>query len=341
MADGHTRDVSLSVARALIQRAIDKAEQLNLRGGIAVVGASGALVSTSRMDRGGAGGMTRARSKAWISATQQIPSAEHLKRMNFVSPPVEQGFKAASPEALFPGAGGMPIYDGSTGSGPSGPSPRSEVIGGIAASGATVSPFIPPGVDPQTMIADGVAANPEDMLVHYALGLPYVGQHGDDHARWVAQFGEFPSDAGGGLGMAPAPRASAQPEHDWAIRLSDAVMAEAAARGLRVTLAIVDHRGDPIQQDAMDAAPTSAAFVSLATAATAATFQAPSHELAQLYGDGVVLDHLARSLPYAILAARGGIPIEVGGRVVGGLGIAGPSPEVSEELARAVLAWFA
>jgi uncharacterized protein GlcG (DUF336 family) len=332
MADGHTRDVSLARARAFIQRAIDKAEQLNLRGGIAVVGASGALVSTSRMDRGGAGGMTRARSKAWISATQQIPSAEHLKRMNFVSPPVEQGFKAASPEALFPGAGGMPIFDGAH---------RSEVIGGIAASGATVSPFIPPGVDPQTMIADGVAANPEDMLVHYALGLPYVGQHGDDHARWVAQFGEFPTDAGSGLGMAPAPRASAQVEHDWAIRLSDAVMAEAAVRGLSVTLAIVDHRGDPIQQDAMDAAPTSAAFISFATAATAATFQAPSHELVQLYGDGVVLDQLARSLPYAILAARGGIPIEVGGRVVGGLGIAGPTPEACEELARAVLAGFA
>ena len=65
--------MSLSVARAVIQRAIDKGEQLHLAGGIAVVGASGALVSASRMDRGGAGGMARARSKAWISATQQIP----------------------------------------------------------------------------------------------------------------------------------------------------------------------------------------------------------------------------------------------------------------------------
>jgi uncharacterized protein GlcG (DUF336 family) len=56
MADGHTRDIQLARARELIQNAIDKAEQLGLRGGIAVAGASGALVSTSRMDRGGAAG---------------------------------------------------------------------------------------------------------------------------------------------------------------------------------------------------------------------------------------------------------------------------------------------
>ncbi len=112
--------------------------------------------------------MTRARSKAWISGTQQVPSAEHLARMNFVSPPVEQGFKTASPEALFPGAGGMPISV----VGPHG----AEIIGGIAASGATVSPFFPAGIAQENMIADGRPANPEDLLIHYALRLPYVGQ---------------------------------------------------------------------------------------------------------------------------------------------------------------------
>src|ERR1700710_1249111 len=231
MANGHTRDISLVDARALIQKAIDKAEQLGLRGGIAVVGASGALVSTSRMDRGGAGGMARARSKAWISATQQIPSAEHLKSMNYVSPPVEQGFKTASPEALFPGAGGRPIREGD------------EVVAGNAASGATVSPFFPQGIAQENMIADGQPANPEDLLIAYALGIPYVGQHGDDVARWNTSFGEFPADAPTGVGMAPAPPASRQPEHDWALALSDEAMAEATHRGYRVAVAIVDHRG--------------------------------------------------------------------------------------------------
>jgi len=313
---GHTRDVSLAEARALIRKAIDKAEQLGLRGGIAVVGGSGALVSASRMDRGGAGGMARARSKAWISGTQQIPSAEHLKRMNFVSAPVEKGFVGASPEAVFPGAGGMPIYDGA------------EIVGGIAASGATVSPFFPAGVDRQNMIAGGQPANPEDLLIHYALGLPYVGQHGDDMARWISIFGSW-EDEGEGLGMAPAPRSSAQSELDWAVGLSDAVMAEAASRGVLVSLAVVDHRGDPIQQDSMDGAPTAATFVATALAATAATFQLPSEQ---------VDPALARVLPFATLMTPGGVPLRKGGAVVGALGIAGVSPEVAAQIATAVLA---
>ena len=323
MAHGHTRDISLAQARELIQKAIDKAEQLGLRGGIAVVGASGALVSTSRMDRGGAGGMARARSKAWISATQQIPSAEHLKRMNFVSAPVEQGFKTASPEALFPGAGGMPIRDGD------------EVIAGIAASGATVSPFFPQGIAQENMIADGQPANPEDLLIHYALGIPYVGQHGDDVARWNTSFGEFPADAPTGLGMAPAPHATQQFEHDWAVSFADEVIAEARHRKVLVALAIVDHRGDPIQQDVMDGAATAGAFVSLAVAATAATFQLPSAEVAARYGS---ISELSRTLPYPILGSAGGVPVSQDSAFIGGLGVAGVEPALAEEIARAALA---
>src|SRR6202040_4451195 len=57
--------------RALVQRAVDKAEQLGLRGAVAVVGASGTLLTASRMDAGGPGGMARARAKAWISARSE------------------------------------------------------------------------------------------------------------------------------------------------------------------------------------------------------------------------------------------------------------------------------
>jgi uncharacterized protein GlcG (DUF336 family) len=325
---GRTRDLPHAEARALIQRAIDKAEQLTLAGGIAVYGASGALVSVSRMDHGGAGGMARARSKAWISATQQIPSAEHLTRMNFVSPPVEQGFKTASPEALFPGAGGMPIRDGA------------EVIGGIAASGATVSPFFPAGIPQANMIADGKPANPEDLLIHYALGLPYVGQHGDDVARWDRSFGPFPTDPPTGLGMAAAPRASSQHEHDWAIALADTAITLATEHGVRISLAITDHRGDAIQQDSMDGAPTAASFAALQLAATAATFQVPTGELATRYGsDGV--RQLALGLPFPILDVTGALPIIEDGRVVAAIGVAGIEPERCGHLVRDALAALA
>src|SRR3954466_14458873 len=101
MADIHPRDLSLAQARTLVQRAVDKAEQLGLRGAVAVVGASGALITASRLDAGGPGGMTRARPQAWISATQQIPSSEHLHRMTSLPAPISTGFVTASPEALF------------------------------------------------------------------------------------------------------------------------------------------------------------------------------------------------------------------------------------------------
>ena len=141
-----------------------------------MVGASGALVTASRMDEGGAGGMGRARSKAWIAATQQIPCTEHLHRMTPSPPAIAAGFVAVSPEAAFPGAGGMPVR-----------ARRRRIVARHRGSGATVSPFFPPGLDAALMLVDGRPANPEDQVIAYALEQPYVGQHGDDSARWEAR----------------------------------------------------------------------------------------------------------------------------------------------------------
>jgi uncharacterized protein GlcG (DUF336 family) len=319
-------DIPLAQARALIGRAIDKAEELGLRGSVAVAGASGVLVSASRMDVSGAGGMARARSKAWIAATQQVPSAEHLRRMTTIAPPVAQGFVACSPEAKFPGAGGMPIGRGA------------EVIGGIAASGAAVSPFYPDGADPLQMIVDGKAANPEDLVVHYALGLPYAGQHGDDHQRWVAAFGEWPAgELAAGRGMADPPPASRQHGHRWAVALADRVIAAARQRNMQVAVAIVDLCGDPIQQDWMAGAPTAAVTVAQAVAATAGAFQCPSRDLAPLY-PGTALPQLAAVLPYAILPVAGGLPVTSDGQVVAGIGVAGRDPAACADIAASALA---
>jgi uncharacterized protein GlcG (DUF336 family) len=315
---GHATDIPLAEARALIARAIDKAAHIGARGAFAVVGASGVLVSASRMDHGGAGGMARARSKAWISATQQIPSTEHHLRMATLPAPIAAGFVACSPEANFPGAGGMPIFDDND--------PAHPVVGGFSASGATIGPFVDiPGIDRRMLIAEGKPANSEDLVVLWTLGLPYQGQHGDDEKRWLDAFGELPN--GPGLGYSDPPRAS-QPEHEWALRLADAAIDEAGRRGERISVAIVDSRGDPIQQDTMDGAPTAAPFVAEAVAAGAATFQRPSAEIDPA---------MTTVLPYRVLTEAGGEPVRDGDRVVAGLGIAGPHPRVCEEIAAAVV----
>jgi uncharacterized protein GlcG (DUF336 family) len=201
------------------------------------------------------------------------------------------------------------------------------VVAGIAASGATVGPFVDyPGADPRKLIADGKPANCEDLLVHWALGIPYEGQHGDDEERWIAAYGSLPDEAG--LGYADPPPAL-QPEHDWALGLADRAIAEAQARGVRVAVAIVDHRGDPIQQDTMDGGPTAGPFVAEAVAAGAATFQQPSAEIDPA---------LTSVLPYGVATVPGGLPVHDDDRVVAGLGIAGAAPGVCHEIAAAVLA---
>jgi uncharacterized protein GlcG (DUF336 family) len=259
--------------------------------------------------------MARARSKAWISATQQIPSVEHHVRMATLPAPIAAGFVACSPEAMFPGAGGMPLYEDGV------------VIGGFSASGATIGPFVDiPGVDRRMLIADGKPANAEDLIVLWALGLPYQGQHGDDEKRWLDAFGSLPD--GPGLGYSDPPPAS-QPQHEWALALADRALAEAGARGARVSVAVVDVRGEPIQQDTMDHAPTAAPFVAEAVAAGAATFQLPSAEI----------DHLLTAvLPYRVLTVPGGLPVLDGDRVVAGLGVAGADLDLCQQIAVAALA---
>lgn len=319
----HVRDIPLDRARALVQRAVDKAEQLGLRGGIAVVGMSGALVTASRLDQGGPGGMARATSKAWISGTQQIPSTEHLQRMTTLPGPISSGFVGISPQAMFPGAGGMPILDGD-----------GVVVGGIAASGATVSPFLPQGVAPEVVSAEGRPANPEDLLIAYALDIPYVGQHGDDAARWETRFGDLVVAPEDSIGMKAAPPASRQHELVWARSICDAVMEAARDRGLPVAVAVVDRGGDPIQQDRMDDAVAGAVDVALATAAASARLGRPSDELDRVYGPAV--KSLSRLSPTPFLAAPGGVPLIVDGRVVGGLGIGGVDPSACADIARLV-----
>jgi len=323
----HPRDLGLAEARGLVQRAVDKAEQLGLRGGIAVVGASGTLITASRMDGGGPGGMARARSKAWISATQQIPSAEHLHRMTSIAPPVAAGFAQASPEALFPGAGGLPVSSGASGG--------LSVVAGIAASGATVSPFFPDGVDPRALSADGRPANPEDLLIAYALQIPYVGQHGDDHKRWEQRFGDLTVDPADSLGMADAPPASRQAQLGWARALSDAALAEAGRRGLRVAVAVVDRGGDPVQQDLMDGAPAGGVAVAQAVAGGAALFGCESGELTAMFARA---EAVAALVVPPVLGVPGGLPVRDGGEVVAGLGVGGASPVICGDIARTALA---
>jgi uncharacterized protein GlcG (DUF336 family) len=247
--------------------------------------------------------------------------------MGVVAAPMVTGFTACSPEAIFPGAGGMPIHR------------EGWVVAGLAASGAGIGPFVGyEGSTPEKLIADGKPANGEDLLVHYALGLPYEGQHGDDVARWLAAYGVFPADAGAGLGMAEPPPAAQQPEYRWGLAVADAAIAQAARRGVLIAVAVVDSRGEAIQLDRMDGAPAASVAIAEATAATAATFGVASADLRRFLGTDTAVVTTAAALPYRVLPVAGGLPVLEAGGIVAGLGIGGPEPRLCAEIAADTLA---
>jgi uncharacterized protein GlcG (DUF336 family) len=243
--------------------------------------------------------------------------------MTTIAPPVAAGFAQASPEALFPGAGGMPV------------SADGVVVAGIAASGATVSPFLPAGVDPRAVSADGQPANPEDLLIAYALGISYTGQHGDDQKRWEQRFGELAIDPADSLGMAPAPAASRQAQLEWAKALCDAAMDAASRRGVQVAVAVVDRGGDPIQQDLMDGGPAGGVAVAQAVAGAAALLDCDSGDMSSRFGPA---DAVAALVTAPVLSVPGGLPVRDAGRVVAGLGVGGGDPSVCADIARPALA---
>jgi uncharacterized protein GlcG (DUF336 family) len=183
--------------------------------------------------------------------------------------------------------------------------------------------------------ADGRPANPEDLLIAYALAIPYAGQHGDDQKRWEQRFGDLVVDPADSLGMAAAPPASRQAQLDWAIALCDAAMNEAARRGVRVAVAVVDRGGDPIQQDLMDGGPAGGVAVAQAVAGAAALFDCGSGIIGDRFGPA---DALAALVVPPVLSIPGGLPVRDAGWVVAGLGVGGGAPSDCQDIARTALA---
>ena len=121
-----------------------------------------------------------------------------------------------------------------------------------------------------------------------------------------------------------------------ALEAAQAAMTKCRDNGFQVAVAVVDRFGHPqvMLRDRYAGLP--AADIATAKAYTALSFRRSTAELAKMTRDGQMDPNLARMPRIAMLA--GGLVIETGGTLLGGVGVSGaPGGDKDEECAKAGL----
>lgn len=119
---------------------------------------------------------------------------------------------------------------------------------------------------------------------------------------------------------------------EQAKKMAAAALGEAQKNKWRVAIAIVDNHGFPVYFEKMDDTQTGSVQVALDKAKTAAMFRRPS----KAFEDGIAKGRTAL-LTLAPSPLEGGIPIMVGGRVIGGIGVSGVNSDQDAQVAQAGL----
>lgn len=158
-------ELTLAEAREMIDRAVSKATEYLQNGSFAVVDAAGNVVSISKMDDAPAAAADVARAKATLAAIMQSPTNTFADRMD-QHPVRYMAYLRMLREDTFPGGGGVPIMKGK------------RCVGGMA-TGPGVAPATSiPGVHPSKLVSGNSSGNAEDLIICYALRIPYRSQHG-------------------------------------------------------------------------------------------------------------------------------------------------------------------
>jgi glc operon protein GlcG len=113
--------------------------------------------------------------------------------------------------------------------------------------------------------------------------------------------------------------------------IMNAAEAEAIRNNWNVSIAIVDAHGELIAFRRMDNASIASVDISQGKARTAARLRRPTKMLADAMASG----NLAFLSVDGITALQGGLPIEAGGVVIGGIGVSGVTSVQDEQVAAA------
>jgi len=120
---------------------------------------------------------------------------------------------------------------------------------------------------------------------------------------------------------------------EGARKVLDAALAEAKKQKFNLSIAIVDEAGHLLSYARMDEAGLASVKVSIAKARAAALFKRPTKFWEESYATRPVIAHLPGALPI-----EGGLPLLVGGKVVGAIGCSGASSAQDGQVAAAAAA---
>ena len=125
---------------------------------------------------------------------------------------------------------------------------------------------------------------------------------------------------------------------DESLRMLEAARAKADDIGVRVTIAVLDPRGDLVALHRMDGALWRSAPISQGKAAASAAWDAPSGDLADRW-DQPVVRALSMMEQGRIIPWQGALPVRrPDGAMIGAIGVSGARPAQDEEVAAAGLA---
>jgi uncharacterized protein GlcG (DUF336 family) len=109
----------------------------------------------------------------------------------------------------------------------------------------------------------------------------------------------------------------------------------AASMGVPMDIAVVDDGGHLLVFNRMDGAKLSSIDIAVSKAWTAACARRPTHEYAEIAGPGKPAFGIHVSNQGRFMIVGGGLPIAVGGRVVGGIGCSSGTVQQDREVATA------
>jgi len=116
---------------------------------------------------------------------------------------------------------------------------------------------------------------------------------------------------------------------EGAKKIAAVAEAKAKAEGARVVIAVVDEGGSLLLLERLDDTQVASVNVGIDKARTAAIYRRPS----KVFEDQVKNGRVSALALHGAVALQGGVPIIVGAKVIGAIGVSGETPGQDEDIA--------